>query len=904
MNSGYPTGNLMSERLYLIDGSALAYRAFYAFIRNPLINPRGENVSAVFGFTKTLLNIIDREAPDYFAVIFDTSAPTFRHERYKEYKAQRADMPEEMVEQLPRIYEMLETLKVPNFSTPGFEADDIMGTLATMASKKDIETILVSGDKDMLQLISDKVKVLNPKRSGDEPEWLDAKSVEEKMGIRPDQIIDYLALVGDSSDNIPGVSGIGPKGAVKLLQEYGRLDTILKNIDSIANKRARTALEGSEEAALLSKELATIKCDMQLDVNIKDLKLGAYDSQDVVEFFQKVEINSLIERFSERKVEPDIEYSVIDSAEALESLAKNLYAAKRFAFDTETTQLHPMLAELVGLSFSWIPGQAFYVPVKGITGKYRPLELEQVRQILGPVLIDEHIKKCAHNAKYDMLVLDRTGLPVRGLDFDTMIASYLIDPSARQHNLDLVSLNVLGFKKISITSLIGSGKKQLTMDNVEIEKVAKYACEDADITWRLCNELQKQLETLKLEKLFHQVEMPLVTVLMHMEKAGVRIDPDFLHQMSGKLESAMADVEKHIYEMAGEAFNINSPKQLSVILFEKLQLPIVRRTKTGYSTDVNVLETLAEQHDLPREILNYRQLAKLKSTYVDALPKLIHPDTHRVHSSFNQTITATGRLSSSEPNFQNIPIRTEMGREIRRAFIPRDKDSVILDADYSQIELRIMAHLSKDPQLLEAFKKDEDVHTLTAGIVFNVEPDQVTFDQRRKAKEVNFGIMYGMGAYGLSQRLGITPEEADAFIKTYFANYGNVQNYMTEAVVFARKEGYVTTLLGRRRYIPEINSDNRRIREFAERTAINTPIQGSAADMIKLAMIHIDRDLQNRNLRTQLVLQVHDELTFDVPRDELPEIQSLVREKMEGAMDLEVPLKIEMGSADNWLDAH
>ncbi|MBD3373983.1 DNA polymerase I [candidate division KSB1 bacterium] len=894
----------MAERLYLIDGSALAYRAFYAFIRNPLINSRGENVSAVFGFTKTLLNIIDREAPDYFAVIFDTSAPTFRHERYKEYKAQRADMPEEMVEQLPRIYEMLETLKVPNFSKPGFEADDIMGTLATMASKKGIETILVSGDKDMLQLISDKVKVLNPKRSGDEPEWLDAKSVKEKMGIRPDQIIDYLALVGDSSDNIPGVSGIGPKGAVNLLQEYDRLDTIFKNIDSIANKRARTALKGSDESAFLSKELATIKCDMQLDVNLEDLKLGAYDSQDVVEFFQKVEINSLIERFSERKVEPDIEYSVIDSAEALESLAKNLYAAKRFAFDTETTQLHPMLAELVGLSFSWIPGQAFYVPVKGITGKYRPLELEQVRQILGPVLIDEHIKKCAHNAKYDMLVLDRTGLPVRGLDFDTMIASYLIDPSARQHNLDLVSLNVLGFKKISITSLIGSGKKQLTMDNVEIEKVAKYACEDADITWRLCNELQKQLETLKLEKLFHQVEMPLVTVLMHMEKAGVRIDPDFLRQMSGKLESAMADVEKHIYEMAGEAFNINSPKQLSVILFEKLQLPIVRRTKTGYSTDVNVLETLAEQHDLPKEILNYRQLAKLKSTYVDALPKLIHPDTHRVHSSFNQTITATGRLSSSEPNFQNIPIRTEMGREIRRAFIPRDKDSVILDADYSQIELRIMAHLSKDPQLLEAFKKDEDVHTLTAGIVFNVEPDQVTFDQRRKAKEVNFGIMYGMGAYGLSQRLGITPEEADAFIKTYFANYGNVQNYMTEAVVFARKEGYVTTLLGRRRYIPEINSDNRRIREFAERTAINTPIQGSAADMIKLAMIHIDRDLHNRNLRTQLILQVHDELTFDVPRDELPEIQSLVREKMEGAMDLEVPLKIEMGSADNWLDAH
>ncbi len=894
----------MSKRLYLIDGSALAYRAFYAFIRNPLINSRGENVSSVFGFTKTLLNIIDQEAPDYFAVIFDTSAPTFRHERYKEYKAQRADMPEEMVEQLPRIHEMLEKLKIPNLSQPGFEADDIMGTLAALASKKDIETILVSGDKDMLQLISNKVKVLNPKRSGDEPEWLDAQSVQEKMGIRPDQIIDYLALVGDSSDNIPGVSGIGPKGAVNLLKEYGDLATILKNVDSIANKRARTALEGSEESALLSKELATIKCDMELDVGPEDLKLGDYDSQDVVDFFQNVEINSLVERFSERKVEPDIDYSVIDTVNTLEILAKNLFAAKRFAFDTETTHTHPMVAELVGLSFSWIPGQAFYVPVQGKGEKFTPFSLDQVRQILGPVLKDETIKKCGHNAKYDMLVLDRAGFTVKGLDFDTMIASYLIDPSARQHNLDLVSLNILGFKKISITSLIGSGKKQLTMDKVDIEQVAQYACEDADITWRLCNELQKQLETLKLERLFHQVEMPLVTVLMHMEKAGVRIDRDFLHQMSGKLESAMADAEKYVYELAGEEFNINSPKQLSVILFEKLKLPIVRRTKTGYSTDVNVLETLAEKHDLPREILNYRQLAKLKSTYVDALPKLIHPETRRVHSSFNQTITSTGRLSSSEPNFQNIPIRTDMGREIRRAFIPRDKEHIILDADYSQIELRIMAHLSKDPQLLDAFKNDVDVHTLTAGIVFDVDPAQVTFDQRRKAKEVNFGIMYGMGAYGLSQRLGISPEEADAFIKTYFANYGNVQKFMAEAVEFARKNGYVTTLLGRRRYIPEINSENRRIREFAERTAINTPIQGSAADMIKLAMINIDRELQKNRLQTTMILQVHDELTFDVPRRELDQIEILVRGKMEGAMDLAVPLKVEMGTADNWLDAH
>jgi len=895
------------KRLFLIDGSALAYKSFYAFIRNPLINSKGENISTVFGFTKTLLNILDREKPDYFAVVFDTPEPTFRHEMYEEYKAQRPSMPEDMVEQLPRIEQMLKTLRIPLLRLPGYEADDIMGTLAKKAKEENIETVLVTGDKDLLQLVEPGIVVYNPKRSGEESEWLDEKGVMEKLGIPPQKIVDFLALTGDSSDNIPGVPGIGPVGAKKLLAQFNSLEEILENIDKITNKKYKESLKDNIDLAKLSKALATIHCDVPLDVKIDELVPNEVDDDEAVKFFQEVEIQSLIDRFAQRKAIIDTQYHLVDSAEALQNLVTKLRSSGAFAFDTETTSVDAMRAELVGLSFSWQDGEAYYIPVKGpndMAEEHRPLDEKQVLETLASVLGDQKIKKCGHNAKYDMLVLSQHGVKVNGLDFDTMIASYLINPSLRQHNLDSVSLAFLNFKKITTSSLLGKGRNQITMDQVPIDKVKEYACEDADVAWRLKSVLLALLKEYDLLELFNEVEIPLVNVLMTMEENGVALDELYLARMSSELEMELKKLEEKIYKLAEGKFNINSPKQLATVLFEKLKLPTSRKTKTGYSTDVTVLEELAKVHDLPRLILDYRQLAKLKSTYVDALPKLINPKTGRLHTSYNQTVAATGRLSSSDPNLQNIPIRTEIGRKIRRAFVTGDNDHVILDADYSQIELRIMAHLSKDETLKSSFLNDEDVHRRTAALVFNIKPEEVTDDQRRKAKEVNFGIMYGMGAYGLSQRLGITPEEADEFIKAYFVNYPGVQQYMIDIVREAREKGYVTTLLNRRRYLPEIQSDNRRMRDFAERTAINTPIQGSAADLIKVAMIKIHNRLIEQKLKSKMILQVHDELVFEVPKTELEIMKELVRKEMENAIHLDVPIKVDIGVGKNWLEAH
>ena len=580
---------------------------------------------------------------------------------------------------------------------------------------------------------------------------------------------------------------------------------------------------------------------------------------------------------------------------------------RAFAFDTETTDVDPMRAELVGLSFSWIAGEAYYIPVKGpenASKEKRLLPPEKVLAALKPLLENEGVKKCGHNAKYNILVLSQHGIEVKGLDFDTMVASYLINPSARQHNIDAVSLEHLNIKKIPTSDLLGSGKNQVTMDLVPVEKVAEYACEDADVAWRLEGVLSDKLKKLDLYTLFKDVEIPLIDVLKQMEQNGVALNLPYLAEMSVRLGEKLATLEQDIYRVAGHPFNINSPKQLSTVLFEELKLPSQRKTKTGYSTDVTVLEELAKVHQLPVLLLDYRQLTKLKSTYVDTLPKLVNPKTGHVHTSYNQTVAATGRLSSSDPNLQNIPIRTEIGRSIRKAFVPSDASHVILDADYSQVELRIMAHLSKDATLSESFLHDEDVHTRTAALVFGVEPQNVTSDQRRKAKEVNFGIMYGMGAFGLSQRLGLAPQEADEFIQAYFAFYPGVRDFMTRIINEAREKGYVPTFLNRRRYLPEINSDNRNIREFAERTAINTPIQGSAADLIKVAMIRIHRKLQAGPYRAKMILQVHDELVFDVPKNELNTVEPLVRHEMENAFQLDVPLKVDTGSADNWLDAH
>ncbi len=894
------------KRLFLLDGSALAYRAYYAFIRNPLVNSRGENVSTVFGFSRALLNIIDVEKPEYLAVVFDTPEPTFRHHLFDEYKATRKEMPEDMQQTLPRIRQMLEALDVALLTMPGFEADDIMGTLARRAEEEKVQTVLVTGDKDMMQLVNEHTIIYHPKSAGEGVEWLDAEAVMQKMGVRPCQVIDYLALAGDASDNIPGVAGVGPVTALDLLRKYHDLETILANANELTNKRAREALLKGADSARLSQKLATIHCDVPLSSSVKDLAIRTINSEKAAQFFKEVEIPSLQDRFKKRKTSAERNYALITEQKEFDKFISALKQQTAFALDTETTSEDPLLAELVGLSFSWQDGFAFYIPVKGpgdLADQTKPLAADVVIDALKPILADETVKKCGHNAKYDMIVLQRAGAPVAGLFCDTMVASYLINPSSHQHNLDAVSLEYLDVKKIPTSDLIGSGKNQRTMDLVPLPVISEYACEDADMTWRLQNLLMPKLEEMNISGLFHDVEIPLVSVLKHMEQTGVALDEMYLAAMSKELEGELASIEKKIYKLAGTKFNINSPKQLATVLFDQLKLPAGRRTKTGYSTDVSVLEELAGQHELPAVLLDYRQLTKLKSTYVDALPRLLNPRTGRLHTSYNQTVAATGRLSSSEPNLQNIPVRTEIGRRIRRAFVTADADHVLLDADYSQIELRIMAHLSGDETLRQSFLHNEDVHTRTAALIFKVEPTEVTADMRRKAKEVNFGIMYGMGAYGLSQRLAISPQEAEDFIQSYFANYPAVQEFMMRTVYAARANGYVTTLLNRRRYLPEINHDNRRIREFAERTAINTPIQGSAADLIKVAMIRIDKILQKK-FRTRMILQVHDELVFEAPKKELDEIKEIVRHEMENALQLETPIKVDIGVGENWLQAH
>jgi len=894
-------------RLFLIDGMALAYRAYFAFIRNPLTNSKGENVSAVYGFTNIILNILDNEKPDYFAVVFDTKEPTFRHKLYKEYKAQRAEMPRDMIDQLPRLHEVLDILQVPSISKPGFEADDIIGTLAKRAEKNDMFSVLVTGDKDFMQLVTPNIIIYNPKRSGQEPEWLDEKAIVEKIGLPPERIIDYLSLMGDSSDNIPGVPGIGPKTAKNLLQEFGSFDNILDNVDKVRNKRAKTSLEENIDLAKLSRQLITIDCNVPVSISPEELKIGEADKNKAVAFFSEMEFRTLTDRFAPPKPEIKKQYNLVNEESALKTLAQELQKAGNFAFDTETTDVDPMKADLVGISVSFEPGIAWYIPVNGpndLMSEDKFLDLNLVLKVLRPVFEDKKVNKCAHNGKYDVLVLEKHGFIINGFDFDTMVASYLLNPSLRQHNLDSLSLTHLQLKKIPTSDLIGSGSKQITMDRVPVRKVCEYACEDADVTWRLRNLFAPLLKEKNLFTLFNDVEIPLINVLKIVEYNGVALDVRYLQGMSVELDKELKQLGNSIYDMGGGQFNIQSPKQLATVLFERLKLPPSRKTKTGYSTDVSVLEALAKQHEFPKLILDFRQLAKLKSTYVDALPKLINPVTKRVHTSYNQTVAATGRLSSSEPNLQNIPIRTEVGRRIRRAFITADENHVVLDADYSQIELRIMAHLSGDETLKASFVNDEDVHSRTAALVFHVKPEEVTPDQRRKAKEVNFGIMYGMGIYGLSQRLDISTAEADEFINIYFASYPGVQEFMSNIIEFARDNGYVTTLLNRRRYLPEINSDNRRIREFAERTAINTPIQGSAADLIKVAMINIQNEIARKSFRSKMIMQVHDELVFEVPKDELEQMKALVRAEMENAISLSVPVKVDMGEATNWLDAH
>lgn len=898
------------KRLFLIDGYAIAYRGYFAFIRRPLTNSRGENTSAVFVFAQTLLKILQEERPDYIAVALDTKEPTFRHKQYAPYKATREKMPDDMIPQIGRIQQLIEAMSIPVVQVPGFEADDVMGTLAREAEREGVETYLVTGDKDFMQLVSDRVKIYRTHSATKEVEILDAAAVKEKFGVAPEQVTDVLGLMGDASDNVPGIPKVGEKTAVKLIQEFGSLEKVLSHPEKAKGEALQKNLREFKDQAMLSKHLVTIDTHVDLKLKLPDLKAAAPDMTKIQALFQELEFLTLLESFSKqapaapRTVPVDKKYHAVLSDEEWRHFLEEAQKQKRIVVDTETTSVDPLQAELVGLSFSWKAGEAFYLPVMGALG----VELAKLEKLRG-LLENSQIEKVGQNIKYDMLVLSQHGIELAGIVFDTMVAAYLLNPGRRQNNLDALALEYLHVAKTPTTDLIGTGKKQITMREVPLEKITQYACEDADLTWRLQEMLAPLLKENELEPLFTDVEMPLVEVLYAMEKTGVGLDVPFLNKMSKQLEERIGELEKEIYAEADETFNINSNQQLGKILFEKLRLhekagkKRAKKTKTGYATDVGALEDYADQPIVQR-LMEYRQMAKLKNTYVDALPALVNPKTGRVHTSFNQTVTATGRLSSSDPNLQNIPFRTDLGREIRRAFIPRDAQHVLLSADYSQIELRLMAALSRDESLLRAFRNDEDIHRSTASVIFAVHKEEVTPQMRNRAKSINFGILYGMGAYGLAQDAGISPEEAQAFIDAYFMKYPGVKIFIDETIESAHKLGYVKTLLGRTRYLPELKSDNARVVNFAENAAINTPLQGTAADLIKVAMVELHREIRKKGLKTRMILQVHDELLFEAPREEVEEIKPLIQSRMEGALKVDVPIKVEVRTGKNWFEAH
>lgn len=905
------------KTLFLVDGSAIFYRAYFAFIRNPLINSRGENTSATFGYVNSLLKIIRDEDPDYLAVVFDTKAPTFRHEMYEDYKSTRAKMPEELVDQLPRIRQATEALNIPGFEFEGYEADDVIGTFAKRAGELGVRVWCVTGDKDFYQLVDENVGVYTPGRGGEQATRLTREEVREKFGVYPERIIDKLALMGDSSDNVPGIAGVGPKTADKLLDQFGSLDEIMEKADQIRAKGLRKKVTEGVESAQLSRKLVTIDTNVPIELDLEALKRRDINYEKTKELFLDLEFNALLKELMPEDADTnddsnstdssahggEVEYKCIAGSEELREVVAGLRKAREVAIDTETTSLVPTQADLVGVSLSAEAGKAWYVPLGHTGDGATNLPLEESIEVLHDLLMDRNVQKFGQNVKYDLHVLRRAGLDIDPISFDTMLASYVIDPSSREHSLNFLAMKYFDHSMQPITDLIGRGKKQASFATVPVEMATPYAAEDADYTYRLRGVLAPPLADLGLENLYYNVELPLIRVLTDMEAAGVRVDVGFLADLSVEMDKKIDDLRARIWSEAGEEFNLNSTQQLSRILFEVLALPTRGKTakKTGYSTDQRVLEELATLHELPRLILEYRQFTKLKNTYVDAIPLLVNPETGRVHTSFNQTVAATGRLSSTDPNLQNIPVRTEEGREIRRAFVARDDDHVLLVADYSQIELRILAHYTEDPGLIEAFRKGEDIHAATAAAVYGVATDEVTPEQRRAAKTANFAVIYGVSAYGLSMQTELDMEGAKAFIETYFKQYPGIRDYMERTKQRARDQGYVTTLLGRRRYLPEIKARNFNVRQFAERTAINTPIQGTAADMIKLAMLKIHDKM--KDLRSEMILQVHDELIFDVHKAEIDKVQRLVVREMEKAMKLRVPIVVEAGIGDNWLQA-
>lgn len=882
------------KKLFLIDGNSFCYRAFYAIAN--LSNSKGQPTNAVYGFVAILNKILKSQKPDYLAVSFDRKEPTFRHKKFEGYKIHRKPMPEELLSQMPIIKEVVAAYNIPIFEVAGFEADDILATIVRKCkTAQDMEIYIATGDKDALQLVDSRTFVYSPHQFSDEFIY-DEKRVLEKFGVEPEKMVELMALMGDDSDNIPGVPGVGPKTASALIKEFSTVENMLKNADAIKRESVKELIKNNVELVNLSHELATLDSNVPIEFEIEDFSVKKPDSEKLYALYKELEFKNLLKEFAP-KAEADlaIRYEIVDSEEKFKKLVNNLKSAAEFALDFETTGRDPMIAEPVGISFCWKEKEAYYIPFAIMKNALARLK---------PVLEDKNIAKVGQNIKYEILILKNQGIELKGVTFDTMVASYLLNPSKSNHNLEDMAFEYLDYRMSpTIEDLLGKGKSAITMDKVALDRICVYCCQDSDITLRLKNMLGKQLKEKCLYDLFSDIELPLVDVLAQIEYSGVSIDTGYLKEMSVRIDKDLDKITKQIYAIAGEEFNINSPKQLGVILFEKLKLPVVKKTKTGASTDEEVLQKLSKEHELPKNLLDYRQLFKLKSTYVDALPVLVNPKTGRVHTSFNQTVTATGRLSSSEPNLQNIPIKTDLGKSIRKAFIAGDRKNRILSCDYSQVELRILAHISGDEEMIDAFKQGRDIHAHTASLIYGTEEKEVDSKMRSSAKTVNFGIIYGMSPYGLSQGLGISVEEATVFIDAYFTRYPKVKAYMQDVIEEAKSKGYVTTLMSRRRWIPEINSPNINVRQFAERTAINTPIQGSAADLIKIAMINISRALAKNNMKTTMILQVHDELVFDMPRSEEKDAMPLIKDLMESAIKLKVPIEVSTKIGDNWLDA-
>lgn len=929
---------MAEKKLFLLDGMALVYRAFFAFNQNPRITSSGLNASAMFGFTNTLLDVLNKQKPTHMAVVFDTDKPTDRHIEYEKYKAHREAMPEDLKLSLPWIRRIIEGFNIPVIMHDGYEADDIIGTFALQAAELDFDVYMMTPDKDFGQLVREHVYIYKPGRMGNPDEVLGVPQILQKWEIeRVDQVIDILGLWGDAVDNIPGVPGVGEKTAKKLIQEYGTMENILANTDKLKGAM-KEKFENNREQAIMSKRLATINTAVPVDLHPEELILTTPNEEALKQVFNELEFRTMMKRvfgdsngasqnaagntpsgpvqgslfdMPAETVLPKVEnfntiettkhnYILCSTPELIQSAISAMQAADEFCFDTETTGLIAFEADIVGLALSCKPYEGYYIPF--------PREFEAAKNLFAQFkdLFSSSKLKVAQNIKYDLAILNRYDVDVAEPWFDTMLAHYLVEPDMR-HNMDLLAESYLHYKPVSIETLIGKkGASQLSMAMVDVEKVKEYAVEDADITLQLKQKLEPEVSNRNVEKIFTRVEMPLVRVLAAMEREGIKVDTAFLVDYSRELALQSRDIQTHIFTLAGEEFNISSPQQVGKILFEKLKLmDKPKTTKTGqYQTDEETLLSLSGEHEIVQRILDFRQLQKLKSTYVDALPQLVNSKTGRVHTSFNQAVAATGRLSSQNPNLQNIPIRTELGKEVRRAFIPRDENHVLLSADYSQIELRVIAHVSKDEGMIEAFRNGIDIHTATASRVWGVPLNEVDKDMRRKAKTVNFGIIYGISSFGLSQRVGISRKEAKEIIDNYFIKFPGIKQYMDDTIAFAREQGYVETILGRRRYIRDINSRNATVRGFAERNAINAPIQGSAADMIKIAMINIQQWLKSNHPNTKMILQVHDELLFDVPKSEAELVIPHIKSLMSTAMPLDVPVEVEHGIGENWLVAH